>query len=458
MDRRPWQEKWARATTPADRPGRFIDQHLLPLFYGHTKSKAQQSKYIEITCEEEFWGWGSSNERIILSGVNARGFKLSDWFPRSPGVYWTDGAMRAKGSVWSGKMHSDPQLGEYYSPESKMHLIEDGGVGTIRLRPKHIDGEYCWMATALSNFHCCSGIPLALPYSLLQESGIIWGDFVNLKGRVRFLNDAGLDDIAASVHRVRPLIVFVEEIEGALPKRAKEPVEITPVSLFESLKQTSFGNDGIPGNGRIGYTFARCPAGSDKELDDAIEWIELYSAKYNGRVITNFDEQRPLLADAPLSYQRLINQSYDRNVVRIHGGVIQVEHIENFSQRVDMTYNTNVGENAIVNIGSKLKDVKQSITASAGLTAAQRGQLDGFVASMKEDLERVRSTHPHEAEAIGEALQKAISNATKPPEERNRNILQLSAKGLKDAAELVADVAPKLLATAHLIAKFIVGL
>ncbi len=41
---------------------------------------------------------------------------------------------------------------------------------------------------------------------------------------------------------------------------------------------------------------------------------------------------------------------------------------------------------------------------------------------------------------------------------RKQSLLQLSAKGLKDAAELVKDIAPTILTTADLIAKFIVGL
>lgn len=38
------------------------------------------------------------------------------------------------------------------------------------------------------------------------------------------------------------------------------------------------------------------------------------------------------------------------------------------------------------------------------------------------------------------------------------SMLKLSAKGLKEAAQLVADVALGVLATAELIAKFVVGL
>jgi hypothetical protein len=63
-----------------------------------------------------------------------------------------------------------------------------------------------------------------------------------------------------------------------------------------------------------------------------------------------------------------------------------------------------------------------------------------------------------EAKEIADALEKAVANAAKPSQERKNNLLQLSAKGLKEAAELVKDTAPSILTTAEQIAKFIAGL
>ena len=59
---------------------------------------------------------------------------------------------------------------------------------------------------------------------------------------------------------------------------------------------------------------------------------------------------------------------------------------------------------------------------------------------------------------IADALNKAVSQATKSPQERKPKLLELTANGLKEAATLVKDVAPSILATAGLIAKFVVGL
>ena len=50
-----------------------------------------------------------------------------------------------------------------------MGIIENGGIGTIRLRPARIDGVYCWLGTALTGIDCARGMPLAIPESVLVE-------------------------------------------------------------------------------------------------------------------------------------------------------------------------------------------------------------------------------------------------------------------------------------------------
>jgi hypothetical protein len=197
------------------------------------------------------------------------------------------------------------------------------------------------------------------------------------------------------------------------------------------------------------------------------EWIELYTARHKGRVVTNFDEQRPFLADAPLSYQRLIAKTYERNVITSYGGTIHVDRIDQLLQTSVSTHNygdihvghkIKVGGSAIINIDSVLNNVTQTIEAARGLNDAQKSQLEALVSSFKTELQAVEATHAEEAKEITTALEKAVGNAAKPDAERKKSILEVSAKGLKEAAELVKDVAPAVIMIAGQIAKFIVGL
>jgi hypothetical protein len=335
-----------------------------------------------------------------------------------------------------------------------MDLIEEGGIGTIRLRPRPIDGEVCWLATALTGAACHCGIPLAIPDAVFHKSGVKWGDQCNLQGRVRFLQDAGLEDTAARVHHARPLIVFVEELEGVPTRRSTEPVIITPVALFTAMD--------LPASERAQYTFVHCKAGADAELDSAVDWIEQYASKYAGHVITNFDEQRPVLADAPLSYQRLVAKTHDRAVIEKFTGTILADRIESVTTQyfgaVHMGHEIKVGGSAIINIDAVLTNVSQTIGSATGLDSSQKSKLDSLVESLKADLAKVKESHADEAKAIAESLDRAVANAAKPPQERKESLLRLSVNGLKEAAALVASVAPNIVTTATLIAKFIMGL
>ena len=460
---RSWQNA-THAATISLYPSVFIDNHLSPLFIRRTYGTRPQTNALKhIVSEEEFW---REAKTLTFALVQLDRFRLTDWFPRTPGRYWSEFALAAREDAWSRPVSEDPALGEYsfYEPSIKMALIEGGGIGTVRLRPRKIDGEDCWLATAVSGNECQRGIPLVIPHRALPEAGIDWGDTVNLRGQVRFLQDAGLEDTAASVHGARPLIVYVNELEGVVSAGPIEPIFISPIVLFRSDRYESSSNLnrwGFNEDRGLQYTFVQCPADSDSELAAATEWIERYAEKYEGHVVTNFDEQCPILADAPLSYQRLVTGSYDRTVIEHFSGSIKVDSIDHVVQEhgeVHMGHKINVGGSAIINIDSVLSNVTQMIGAVEGLDAAQKSQLVQYVQSLKADLDNLKSTHPSEVELIADALRKAVTQATKPPQERRPGFLELTANGLKEAAALVKDVAPSILATAGLIARFVVGL
>ncbi len=205
---------------------------LLPLFFRQTKPSSRSHHGASLISEEQFWG---QTGEVMFGSVHLKGFRITDWFPRSPGVFWSNHARRARETVYANRPESDPELGLVYTPESKMGLIEGGGIGTIRLRPRRVDQTLCWFGTAVKSEHCHVGIPLAIPDALLQNSAIRWGDTVDIEGRVRFLQDVGLEDVGHEVSGARPIIVVVEELRGVTTRRKPEtPIVITPVALFQT--------------------------------------------------------------------------------------------------------------------------------------------------------------------------------------------------------------------------------
>jgi len=436
--------------------GLFIRQHVSPLFFRQTDPVLDAPQHKDITSEQQFW---LESGELMLSVVKLHGFKITDWFPRVPGLYWSASAGDVRTSMLTSETLTDPDLGNYFARHAKRIFVDWGGMGTIRLLPRRIDDVDCWFATALTGVACHAGIPLAIPHSVLRTGGVEWGDAVDLTGRVRFLRDAGLSDVAASVHGARPLIVFVDKIEAVRRQDPNDPIIIHPVVLFESntdLKDPIF------------CAFVQCAAGPDSELDIAADWIRKYVAKNDGNVITNFDEQRPLLEDAPLSYQRLVANRYDRSMMSHFAGPLIAHRVEvAISQQTVATQylggthvgNTiNVGGSANVNINSTLSNVTQTIGSALGLDRDQKTKLDSMVESLKAELDNIKTSHADEAGAIADALQRTVTEASKAPDQRKKGLLQISANGLKEAATLVADVAPKVLATATLVADFIMKL
>jgi hypothetical protein len=456
--------------TTARYPESFIDQQIQPLLYERTEPTNSGYAYTAVTTEKEFW-LGSAQERTGRQGRELRlpdvvtlvDFTITDWFPRAPGVFWTANAAMARENVYSTKQEHDPLLGGYYRPESKMSLIEYGGLGTIRLRPRKIEGEYCWLATALTGRYCHTGVPLAIPARLLERSHADWGDVATITGHVRFLQDAGLNAISDNMTGTRPLILFVEDIRDITARQSDRHLLISPVVLFQP--DTEQNPEREYWSNECQYTFAQCEPHSDSELDSVIQWMQRYTEKFTGRIITNFDEQRPQLADAPLSYQRLVRQTYDRQIINQFGGTIIAERIQISTYLDHSTHshggvhvgdNITAGDNAIINNRSVLNNVTQTIGASSNLTLQQKADLELLINKLSDELSAIRIAHPAETAEIADAVEKVVAVASKP--EKTKPFLDLKASNLIDAAKLAAEFAPTVMHAAEKLATYIQGL
>ena len=122
-----------RSAARAEFPDQFIGQQIFPLSVRKTR-QVRAAEHKVINLERDFF----SAESLIFGSVTLKGFKIIDWFPRTPGVFWSQSAIKARDSVYANSPQYDPKLGNFYTPQSKLSLIEYGGVGTIRLRPRRM--------------------------------------------------------------------------------------------------------------------------------------------------------------------------------------------------------------------------------------------------------------------------------------------------------------------------------
>jgi hypothetical protein len=432
----------------ARNPARFIVQHIAPLLYGWAQKRPGTSpRDRAFNSDEQFWHAAPS---LPFSTVELQQFRLLDWFPRAPGVYHSRQAVKVRESRWDRGAVQDPDLGLIVPPGSKMDLIEEGGVGTIRLQPRRIESTDYWLTTAVTDIQCAGGVPVAIPDQLVSPGHFDWGDTVTVRGKVRTLTDFGLEDSAKSVHHAAPLLVVAESVKrSSSSEQSSNPVLLTPVVLFSDSDQ----RDEIRNHdwrGEFGYSFVQVPPpGPEQSLDAAEEWLTLYASKHGGKVITNFDQLHPFLADAPLSYQRLVKGTYDRTIIENvyfsgHKLADQIDRVENV-----MSVSVTLGDGSVVHgdlvVANSIRDSfnrAKEVSGSDELRALLE-RLSSQVGSMLEKLDA------EEAKKTADALETLTKEATR--EKPRREWWELSLKGLTDAAKSVKEIGQPIIETARLL-------
>jgi hypothetical protein len=195
--------------------------------------------------------------------------------------------------------------------------------------------------------------------------------------------------------------------------------------------------------------------------------MQTYALKFSSKIITNFDEQRPHLADAPLSYQRLVTETYDREIVHQYGGTVMVERLEtlihydsstNYHGDFYMGDTINASGNATVFSRSSLTNATVTINSAPSLTSPQKEELNRLVQALDAQLAAIKPTYPAEVQRIEKSAQEALEEASKPVAERKKPFLDISAEGLLRTAKLLADVAPTAVHAAEKLATFVQGL
>ncbi len=263
---------------------------------------------------EHFWEVLLGERNTAFKSLKLEGFRIVDWFPRTPGLYHTKYGSRARTSA---ERYLREERGiKFYDPHGKFHLIQ-GGVGSVRFKPVTVEAQECLLCTATSDNYCHSGIPLAIPDRLVSK--IDFDDYklcFKIIGKVKFLPHF-LEKHFQHMSRIPQIYILVDNLEVVSTDTLAEPIKITPMVFFTS--NSSSLNTDIENELNQRVTYANCNAHSNKELDIACDWIKFYVSQYSGVIITNFDEQRPAFEAAPFSLQNIMNSNFftDKNIINI---------------------------------------------------------------------------------------------------------------------------------------------
>ena len=122
--------------------------------------------------------------------MKLRGFQLTEWVPRAPGVWWTDEGQQRRDAAAGYAIEQwvpGSKRQTVYSPRGK-YLMVSGGVGTNRFLPHAGEGGRYRPVCATSSGFCDAGIPIAMledVYLAIQEPlNRSQGLEVDLAGRV----------------------------------------------------------------------------------------------------------------------------------------------------------------------------------------------------------------------------------------------------------------------------------
>jgi hypothetical protein len=247
--------------------------------------------------EAEYWLHALSGKHYQSARVLLRGFILSEWIPASPGRYFTHEAAASRGMA---ERHRDPSVAAFreladryldtsveyslvYTPVGKKLMVL-GGVGSLRLGARRIEGETLYFLGASSTGVTDKGLVVVLwdhqyreVIRTIREYG---GCVVDLIGRVQVL-PLSLS-IVEYAERIPRFCLLADDLEITKPNYAVVSVAVT----FPYRSQDRYNK---------AWSFCSFEAGSqDERLPYAVDWLKGYCREYSGLanppILSDFDE------------------------------------------------------------------------------------------------------------------------------------------------------------------------
>jgi len=416
------------------------------------------------------------NERLRASiTVVLEDFYLFEWFPRSPGLFYTPdaeqsrryahefeipypGPAQSRGVGETGRPEGQtyiPGFMHIFNPFGKLEMLK-GGIGSIRLQDKEIDGERLWFMTASSNCTAHEGFPIALPDYYYQRmiDQIINNGIApfTITGTLRFVPDS-LHTLYEDYTRVPQLYLKIDNIQPSARKPGQD--EIPRVSVAVSFRSKEFGAS------NIFYSYVTFFPSQPGSLASRVDWLENIYVKsmYHGEIITDFDEHSHRFEGAVFSLKKVFEQkptmvvvnqwvqnttiSGNPNIFLTGFAQINAERVENMTQDNRIYH---IGNHTIVNIDSTLNNVNQTITAANDMDETTKQQLKELVEQLNVELKKTPENNAGDAEAVADAAKALVDAGTKP--NPNKSTIQITADGLKKAAQNIASVMPAVLTIA----------
>ncbi|MEP1576655.1 hypothetical protein [Roseibium album] len=266
--------------------------------------------------------WADIYNENLRSGKNVKlsGFRIFEWVPRNPGLYFHHDAEWKRLAAQYNLMDfreddfdaytqnadapadhaeifrqltksDEPGRKLIYTPRGKAFMLE-GGIGCIRLKPVEFKqgGTYWWMG-ATSTLAPDEGIPVALPDHLFQQviDEVVERGYatVDIIASIEFVPQEYCD-LFGKYHGIPRLYLKVQEVQRSSYDGGYGLISVA----------ASFVSD-FEGDPRIYATYVTFEPSTQGARRSAASWLEEEYVKglHKGHILTDFDQQAPSFGD-----------------------------------------------------------------------------------------------------------------------------------------------------------------
>jgi hypothetical protein len=414
---------------------------------------------------EDLWRDVLNSQARAAKVVTLKSFLLSEWLPFSAGVFHTDHGRHERESAQQQILY-DPRRPDatrtaelnravpgidrrslagtkVYTSAGKGGMIA-GGIGSVRLKPRAIDVGEVWFMSASSTMVAHEGFPLAVPSAIYNQHA----DELTQSGAVQCTLTGELRFVESTLRRlygrgVPQLYLLVHSL-------SREPTQ-QPGQLRVSIPVSFQSHDAD-----VHVAYANFRPGEPGSLKRATEWLaETYVGRiYNGRVVTDFDEQIRWFEDADFSLEKVMSgrlgaeqarSSAERlqlgqhmaNIIVQHvqlNGTLAVERIETVHQERVIQIGAGAQINAPITIADSIENSFNTIQDSSA-----DDQLKAVLRELTEAVaQAAHSASPEHAAEMGRDLETLAAEATSA--QPRRRWYELSLEALRDTARTLGEV------------------
>ena len=299
---------------PYGRASRLVESQLETSAYnvpGKTADEFEKSSGFDQVFFSNNAIWEQVKHRTLRynSYIKLENFCLFEWIPRSPGLYFTDEAKRARKDAldYIERIENDLII---YNPYGKVSMLE-GGIGNFRLTPIELYGDETFFVSASSNGICHQGFPVAIPSTLYNEylDQIIerGSVYCSLVGKLRFIPKE-----YASLYQgnsdADKFYLYIEEIQSS----TNPYYFYGEFDLAVSIAVSFFGE--FSDRREVLASYVTFDPSSKKSFDESVSWMEdsYIKKSYKGTVLTDFDQQRSHFPEAVFSLEKVMSNSVSK--------------------------------------------------------------------------------------------------------------------------------------------------